>query len=90
MGDAPYTLPCARARQNFIVNAVATQYNDVLNPSDGEGSLSASVRELAHTLDVIDTFFTALFTSELLVNLYAHWSSDPRTRKTKHATRQAC
>jgi hypothetical protein len=62
---------CPCARQNFVLNAVATQYNDVLNPSNAK---NPEVIELARNLDAIDTFFTALFTTELLVNLYAHWS----------------
>ena len=70
----PDTAPCACcpcARQNFVLTAVATQYNDVLNPSNAK---NPEVIELARNLDAIDTFFTALFTTELLVNLYAHWS----------------
>ncbi len=66
---------CPCERQNFVVNAVATQYNDALNPSAGEVT-PPSMLKLAYTLDAIDTFFTALFTTELLVNLYAHWSSN--------------
>jgi hypothetical protein len=79
--------PRAPPRQNFVVNAVATQYNDVLNPSDADGASLASVRRLAGTLDSIDTFFTVLFASELLVNLYAHWSPDPRPRTAKRTRR---
>jgi hypothetical protein len=85
----PFTdnLPGARApcsRQNFVVNAVATQYNDLLAPSSAGENIPPLIAELARTLDAIDTFFTALFTSELLVNLYAHWSCHSHPHKTKY------
>ena len=77
----PHATRCTR--QNFVVNAVATQYNDLLSlqgplnatsQPDAAGSPApSSVQQLADTLDSIDTSFTVIFTAELLVNLYAHW-----------------
>ena len=34
-----------------------------------DGSLS----ELGEALEILDTFFTAVFATELAVNAYAHW-----------------
>ncbi len=86
--DSPTLLLKPPSPQNFLVNAVAAQYNAGLSPSSSgqsgatgggaEGgstphSLSGFAGVLSAALDKIDTSFTIIFTAELALNLYAHW-----------------
>jgi hypothetical protein len=53
--------------QNFVANLVEAQYTDGLTDEQGASTL------LGRTLDISNLFFTAVFTAELFVNMYAHW-----------------
>ncbi len=53
--------------QNFAVNAAEAQIVEQLVNDDGTSS------PLGNQLEQLDTFFTIIFTMELIVNAYAHW-----------------
>ncbi len=53
--------------QNFAVNATEAQIVDSLANADGTSN------ELGDRLEQLDTFFTIVFTLELLLNAYANW-----------------
>jgi hypothetical protein len=57
----------AGAPQNFVINAAQAQLNNSLVNPDGTPTAAAEV--LARG----DISLTAIFTAELLVNMYAHW-----------------
>jgi hypothetical protein len=59
--------PAPRGAQNFAVNAAEAQIVEQLVNDDGTSS------PLGNRLEQLDTFFTIIFTMELLVNAYAHW-----------------
>jgi hypothetical protein len=52
---------------NFLANAIEAQYK--LSLANDDGTPTA----LGQTLIHLDSFFTWVFTFELLLNLYAHW-----------------
>jgi voltage-gated sodium channel len=54
-------------RQNFAMNVAEAQL--IGQRSTDDGSMSPTWR----AMDAVDTFFTVLFTAELLINLSAHW-----------------
>jgi hypothetical protein len=53
--------------QNFLANAAEAQLVESLIDSDGKPTA------IGATLEHIDTFFTVVFTVELVINAYAHW-----------------
>ena len=53
--------------QNFVVNLLESQFVNQL--ADGAGRQTA----LGRGMDAANDAFTAVFTAELLVNLFAHW-----------------
>ena len=58
---------CVYYMQNFVVNLLESQFVNQL--SDGAGRQTA----LGRGMDAANDAFTAVFTAELLVNLFAHW-----------------
>ena len=50
-----------------MVNAAEAQLTSSLYTSSGAPSI------IGYRLELMDTFFTAVFTVELAINLYAHW-----------------
>jgi hypothetical protein len=63
-------LPLHPTPQNFLINVAQTQLNGQLVHDDG------SFTNAGRFLDQLDIFFTSIFTSELLLNAYAHWFTD--------------
>jgi hypothetical protein len=53
--------------QNLVANLIEAQYADGLTDEQGSST------QLGRTLDISNLFFTAVFTAELSVNMYAHW-----------------
>jgi hypothetical protein len=53
--------------QNFAVNAAEAQIVEALSNDDGSST------QLGDHLEKLDTFFTIVFTLELLINAYANW-----------------
>ena len=56
-----------RRPQNFAVNVSEAQLVNIRSNEDGTRSATS------RALEGVDVAFTAVFTAELLVNLYAHW-----------------
>ncbi len=53
--------------QNFFASVTGSQKNGMLTDEDGNLNYEGVI------LDAIDTFFTSIFTLELVINMFANW-----------------
>ena len=53
--------------QNFFINVAEAQFSNTLSDADSE--------RWSAIFDKLNLFFTVLFTTELLVNMFVHWFS---------------